>query len=96
MDHRRLRGKILKETSWSPQHLTLTFPGSQLVQIDTLDFIGLDTQVIQGLPLGTVIETDHQFRYPYVKRDSLVISPDFAEGMTGKNTVSKSIPSVTS
>jgi hypothetical protein len=61
---------------------------SQLVQVYTFDFIRLDTQVIQDLSLGIVIEADHQFWNTHVEGDPLMIPPGLAEDLTVKKILS--------
>ena len=52
------------------------------LHVSGLDFIGLDAQVIQGLPLCRVVEHDHEFRDGRIQLDSLVVSECLPQGMT--------------
>ena len=35
---------------------------SNLIHVDIFDLLWLDAEIVQSLPLGAVVEADHQFR----------------------------------
>jgi hypothetical protein len=53
----------------------------QLILINVFDFLRLDAQVIQGLPLCAVIKADHQFEQVTPKGYPLMETPCFAKRM---------------
>ena len=51
---------------------------SNLVGVNTPDFLRLDAEIIQGLPLCAVVEADHELREPHPEPRPLLITKRFS------------------
>ena len=55
---------------------------SQLILIHVSNLLRLDAQIIEGLPLGRMVETNHQSWNIDTESYPLMVSPRFSQTMT--------------
>ena len=54
----------------------------KLVHVHVLDLFGLDTEVVEGLFLGAVVEADHEHGQGLMKGMVLMVAPGLSQRMT--------------